>query len=79
MDYSLEDAQQEIEEKIKDLLKSLAFEENVIRMSAINDILYHADSVSDYADVLINGEAKNLPLQDIEIPRLGQVIVNEQV
>ncbi|WP_144534275.1 baseplate J/gp47 family protein, partial [Bacillus pumilus] len=58
MDYSLEDAQQEIEEKIKSLLKSLAFEENVIRMSAINDILYHADSVSDYANVLINGEAK---------------------
>ncbi|WP_321999367.1 baseplate J/gp47 family protein [Bacillus pumilus] len=78
MDYSLEDAQQEIEEKIKSLLKSLAFEENVIRMSAINDILYHADSVSDYADVLINGEAKNLPLQDIEIPRLGQVNVIEQ-
>ncbi|MEH7735495.1 baseplate J/gp47 family protein [Bacillus pumilus] len=78
MDYSLEDAQQEIEGKIKTLLKSLAFEENVIRMSAINDILYHADSVSDYADVLINGETKNLPLQDIEIPRLGQVIVNEQ-
>ncbi|WP_186318379.1 baseplate J/gp47 family protein, partial [Bacillus pumilus] len=62
MDYSIEDAQQEIEEKIKSLLKSLAFEENVIRMSAINDILYHADSVSDYANVLINGEAKNLPL-----------------
>ncbi|WP_406845773.1 baseplate J/gp47 family protein [Bacillus safensis] len=79
MDYSIEDAQEEIEEKVKALLKSLAFEENVIRMSAINDILYHADSVSDYADVLINGEAKNLPLQDIEIPRLGQVIVNEQV
>ncbi|MFP3394125.1 phage portal protein, partial [Brevibacillus sp. SIMBA_076] len=34
--------------------------------------------VSDYADVLINGEAKNLPLQDIEIPRLGQVNVIEQ-
>ncbi|MBW3700551.1 baseplate J/gp47 family protein [Bacillus altitudinis] len=78
MDYSIEDAQEEIEEKVKALLKSLAFEENVIRMSAINDILYHADSVSDYADVLINGEPKNLPLQDIEIPRLGQVNVIEQ-
>ena len=47
-------------------------------MSALNDILYHSESVSDYADVLLNGESKNLVLQDIEIPRLRQVKVIEQ-
>ncbi|MBR0638347.1 baseplate J/gp47 family protein [Bacillus safensis] len=78
MDWTLEGAQKEIEEKVKTLLKSIAFEKSTIRMSALNDILYHSESVSDYADVLLNGESKNLVLQDIEIPRLRQVKVIEQ-
>ncbi|MGE6629823.1 baseplate J/gp47 family protein [Bacillus sp. NPDC077027] len=79
VDWTIEDAQKEIEEKIRTLLKSIAFEQNVIRMSALNDILYHAESVSDYSDVLMNGKTKNLVLKDIEIPRLGQVNVIEQI
>ncbi|MGE6626506.1 baseplate J/gp47 family protein [Bacillus pumilus] len=78
MDWTLEGAQKEIEEKVKALLKSIAFEKSIIRMSALNDILYHSESVSDYANVLLNGESKNLVLQDIEIPRLRQVKVIEQ-
>lgn len=78
MDWTLEGAQKEIEEKVKALLKSIAFEKSTIRMSALNDILYHSESVSDYANVLLNGESKNLVLQDIEIPRLRQVKVIEQ-
>ncbi|MFN2745838.1 MULTISPECIES: baseplate J/gp47 family protein [unclassified Bacillus (in: firmicutes)] len=75
---TIDDAKQEIEEKIIQLFKENAFKETVIRLSQINNIIYESSSVSDYSDVAINGEAKNLQLAETEIPKLGQVTIIEQ-
>ncbi|WP_307893980.1 baseplate J/gp47 family protein [Bacillus swezeyi] len=75
---TIADAKQEIEEKITLLFKEIAFKESVIRLSQINNMIYESSSVSDYAEVAINGEAKNLQLTETEIPKLGQVTIIEQ-
>ncbi len=56
----------------------MAFKESVIRLSQINNMIYESSSVSDYSEVFINGEAKNLQLIETEIPKLGQVTIIEQ-
>ncbi|KAA6453200.1 baseplate J/gp47 family protein [Bacillus swezeyi] len=75
---TIDDAKQEIEEKITLLYKEIAFKESVIRLSQINNMIYESSSVSDYSEVTINGEAKNLQLTETEIPKLGQVTIIEQ-
>ncbi|MGW8263099.1 baseplate J/gp47 family protein, partial [Bacillus sp. LR--39] len=54
------------------------FEDNVIRLSQINNIVYNSPSVSDYSNIQINGTSENLVLSDVEIPKLGQVKIIEQ-
>ncbi|MEC1262560.1 baseplate J/gp47 family protein [Bacillus swezeyi] len=77
-DYKIEDVQKEIEEKIQSFFKEIAFTESIVRLSKINNIVFNADSVSDYSDVKINGDTKNLELKDEEIPKLGTVTILEQ-
>ncbi|MCY7964965.1 baseplate J/gp47 family protein [Bacillus inaquosorum] len=75
---SIDQVKQEIESGVLNLFKKIAFEDNVIRLSQINNIVYNSPSVSDYADIKINGLAENLVLSDVEIPKLGQVNIIEQ-
>ncbi|KZD88685.1 Phage baseplate [Bacillus subtilis] len=75
---SIDQVKQEIESGVLNLFKKMAFEDNVIRLSQINNIVYNSPSVSDYADIKINGVAENLVLSDVEIPKLGQVNIIEQ-
>lgn len=77
-DYSIEDVQKEIENKVKSFFKEIAFTESIVRLSKINNIVFNAESVSDYADVKINGDTKNLELKDEDIPKLGTVTILEQ-
>ncbi|CAM5203760.1 baseplate J/gp47 family protein [Bacillus licheniformis] len=77
-DYSIEDVQKEIENKVKSFFKEIAFTESIVRLSKINNIVFNAESVSDYADVKINGDTKNLELKDEDIPKLGTVKIHEQ-
>ncbi|MED2945132.1 baseplate J/gp47 family protein [Bacillus swezeyi] len=74
-DYSIEDVQKEIEEKVQSFFKEIAFTESIVRLSKINNIVFNADSVSDYSDVKINGDTKNLELKDEEIPKLRAVTI----
>ncbi|GED00896.1 baseplate J/gp47 family protein [Bacillus atrophaeus] len=78
LNRSIEDVKADIEAGVLQLFKKMAFEDNVIRLSQINNIVYNASSVSDYADIKINGLAENLVLNDVEIPKLGQVNIIEQ-
>ncbi|PAF18618.1 baseplate J/gp47 family protein [Terribacillus saccharophilus] len=76
---TLAEVKAEIQEEVNKLFKRIAFEESIVRLSQINNIVYNADSVSDYADIEINGKPENLELEDVEIPRLGEVTIVEQV
>ncbi|MFX5502556.1 baseplate J/gp47 family protein, partial [Bacillus subtilis] len=62
---SIEQVKQEIESGVLNLFKKIAFEDNVIRLSQINNIVYNSPSVSDYADIKINGVTENLVLSDV--------------
>nr|WGD96492.1 baseplate J/gp47 family protein [Bacillus subtilis] len=75
---SIDQVKKEIESGVLNLFKKMAFEDNVIRLSQINNIVYNSPSVSDYADIKINGVAENLILSDVEIPKLGKVTIIEQ-
>ncbi|MEC3797009.1 baseplate J/gp47 family protein [Bacillus velezensis] len=75
---SIDQVKDEIEAGVLNLFKKMAFEDNVIRLSQINNIVYNSPSVSDYSDIKINGLAENLVLDDIEIPKLRQVKIVEQ-
>ncbi|MEC0765749.1 baseplate J/gp47 family protein [Bacillus atrophaeus] len=75
---SIDQVKAEIEAGVLNLFKKMAFEDNVIRLSQINNIVYNSPSVSDYSDIKINGLAENLVLDDIEIPKLRQVTIVEQ-
>ncbi|MFX5502555.1 baseplate J/gp47 family protein, partial [Bacillus subtilis] len=62
---SIDQVKKEIESGVLNLFKKMAFEDNVIRLSQINNIVYNSPSVSDYADIKINGLAENLVLSDV--------------
>ncbi|KYC94398.1 hypothetical protein B425_1308 [Bacillus amyloliquefaciens] len=78
LNSSIDDVKAEIEKGVLNLFKKIAFEENTVRLSQINNIVYNSASVSDYADIKMNGAAENLVLSDVEIPTLKQVIILEQ-
>ncbi|MFV9831966.1 baseplate J/gp47 family protein [Bacillus stercoris] len=78
INHSIDEVKSEIEEGVLNLFKKMAFEDNVIRLSQINNIVYNSPSVSDYSNIQINGTSENLVLSDVEIPRLGQVKIIEQ-
>ncbi|WP_243854917.1 baseplate J/gp47 family protein [Halalkalibacterium halodurans] len=77
--FTIADCEEEVRGSIERLFKEIAFEENVIRLGLINNILFNANSVLDYSNVLINGQPESLELSDEELPKLGAVILNEQV
>ena len=78
LNSSIDDVKAEIEKGVLNLFKKMAFEENTVRLSQINNIVYNSASVSDYADIKMNGAAENLVLSDVEIPKLKEVRILEQ-
>lgn len=78
INHSIDEVKSEIEEGVLNFFKKMAFEDNVIRLSQINNIVYNSPSVSDYSNIQINGTSENLVLSDVEIPKLGQVKIIEQ-
>ncbi|MBV7319725.1 MULTISPECIES: baseplate J/gp47 family protein [Bacillus] len=78
VNHSIDEVKTEIQEGVLNLFKKMAFEDNIIRLSQINNIVYNSPSVSDYSNIKINGTSENLVLSDVEIPKLGQVKIIEQ-
>ncbi|MCY8977997.1 baseplate J/gp47 family protein [Bacillus halotolerans] len=78
VNHSIDEVKTEIQEGVLNLFKKMAFEDNIIRLSQINNIVYNSPSVSDYSNIKINGTSENLVLSDVEIPKLGQVNIIEQ-
>ena len=74
---TIEEAKNELEQGIRELFRTLAFEDASIRISAIHQILQRSASVFDYSEVTIDGIESNLQLDEIEIPRIGQVVLYE--
>ncbi|TPE70808.1 baseplate J/gp47 family protein [Halalkalibacterium halodurans] len=75
--YTISDCAAEISAEIEKLFRQIAFEDNVVRLSQINNIIFNAASVLDYENVEINGKSESLELEVEELPRLRAVDLNE--
>lgn len=71
--YDIEDAEEEIQGALVEFFRSIAFNDDVVRISSLNNLFFSATSIVDYADVRINGSTENLQLSEREIPQLGEV------
>lgn len=76
---TVDDVRIELRREFERLFNRISFQESTVRLSQVTNIIFNADSVSDYGDVRLNNAAENLDLADEEIPRLGEVTINEQV
>lgn len=74
---SLDQAQQEIEAKLEEHCKAIAFEETVVRYAQIGSMLLNAPSVVDYDNLTVNGGTANVILAESEIPVKGTVTLSE--
>ncbi len=70
-EYTLEQVIPSIESNISLYLKSLVFRETTIRYNHIGDILYNAEGILDYEDLLINGDTSNVIIPSGSAPVLG--------
>ena len=76
---TLEDVRLELRREFEKLFNRISFQEPIVRLSQVINIIFNAHSVSDYSDVRLNNTSENLDLADEEIPQLGEVTINEQV
>ncbi|ARK23316.1 hypothetical protein SporoP37_00495 [Sporosarcina sp. P37] len=80
---TIEAVSAEVAEELKLMFKGLSFkdfplnEKAAVKVAAVSNILYANKWISDYSDVLINGLAANLELEDVEIPYLLAVDLYE--
>ncbi len=74
---TIENATAEITPALDAYYQELAFEDNVVRIAQIGNILLLADSVLDYSDLLMNEGTANIELQETEVPVRGTVILSE--
>lgn len=75
--YSLQDAELQFHETLVDYLKSIAFEDELIRYSRIAMSLLDVPAIVDYGDLLVNGDAVNIETEDEEVGIAGMVTFSE--
>ncbi|QNK87740.1 baseplate J/gp47 family protein [Sporosarcina sp. resist] len=67
----------EIAEELQRIFKELSFSGTSIKVATISNVLFQNKWISDYSNVLINDEPINLELEDVEIPYLLAVELND--
>lgn len=69
--------QQMIEAGVQNYLKSLAFNDPIVRYTRIANIILDIPQVIDYFDLLVNGGEDNIVIEKSDVAILGAVVVNE--
>lgn len=72
---SLGAIQNQFAEALRDYLKENAFDLSYISLAKVGNLLLNTAGVEDFKDLLINGEAGNQELQDVEIAVPGTIIL----
>lgn len=77
--YSILQVQENIEEKIKEYLKDLAFNKTIsyVSYAIIGNQILNSEGVIDYSDLTINGSNANVIIENEEVAILGLVSLNE--
>lgn len=75
--YSIESIKIDIENKLIEYFKSIAFEKNYASNALVGTSIIGVDGVVDYRNLKINGlEATNIPIGEKEVAVLGNVVVS---
>ena len=69
----LADVQPEIEQKIEEYRKAIAFKESIIRISRIQNAIVDTSGVLDYANLTINGSTGNVIIPEYCVPVIQSI------
>lgn len=69
--YTIQEVQASFEENLEEHRKQIAFEETYVSYATVGNILFLTEGVIDYEGYLLNGQASNIPLSNVEIPMFG--------
>lgn len=72
---TLASAKTEIEGKVKDYLKSLAFVDSVVRYNQISSLILDCESIVDHSNLTMNGATTNVNVTVEQVAVLGTVTV----
>lgn len=75
--YDISTVQLNIESKIKEYLKEIAFQQNYVSYGKIGSAILDSVGVIDYTNLTVNSGTANITVADEEVAILGQVIVSE--
>lgn len=75
--YSLNQIKAEVEDKVIEYLKEIAFVKNLISYAHLGSILLSVEGVLDYRGLEINGGIDNVIVTDSEVAVLSEVILDE--
>lgn len=75
--YLLESLKDTIKDKINEYFKSIAYTSDTISHAMIGREILSIEGVIDYQDLTLNGEAKNIKIEEEQVPVVGEMTVNE--
>lgn len=73
----LESIKQDLETELNAYITSLAFTTYIVSYARIGSIILTIPGVIDYTDLTVNGEMKNVIINDEEIPAVGTIDLEE--
>lgn len=74
---SIEDIKSEIEKKVTEYFKSIAFKTTTVLYNQIGYLILDTAGVIDFSNLTLNGESSNISIGENEIAVKGAFIVNE--
>ena len=75
--YTVEQIKTNVENNIKEYLKSIAFRGNAVSYAKIGAIILDSNGVLDYEGFTINSGTSNIAIGNEEVAILGEVLINE--
>ena len=75
--YTVEQIKTNVENNIKEYLKSIAFRGNTVSYAKIGAIILDSNGVLDYEGFTINSGTSNIAIGNEEVAILGEVLINE--
>lgn len=74
--YTLQQATENIQERLQEYLKEVAFIEPIVSYAKIGAAILESEGVEDYSGLTINGGNVNIPISEEEVAVLGTVTVD---
>lgn len=75
--YTVGQIKDNVENNIKEYLKSIAFKEDMVSYAKIGAIILDSEGVLDYTDLKVNNGISNIAIGNEEVAVLGEVTINE--